>query len=70
MGLKKYSLFGAFILLVGALIFSGCGKDTNKDTLKVGAMSYAETLEPTENYLVGGLFVMELEKISLNLMIL
>ena len=35
---------------MGALIFSGCGKDTNKDTLKVGAMSYAETLEPTENY--------------------
>ena len=55
MGLKKYSLFGAFILLVGALIFSGCGKDTNKDTLKVGAMSYAETLEPTENYFSWGI---------------
>ena len=55
MGLKKYSLFGAFILLVGALIFSGCGKDTNKDTLKVGAMSYAESLEPTENYFSWGI---------------
>ena len=55
MRLKKYSLLGLCILLAGTLIFSGCGKDTNKDTLKVGAMSYAETLEPTENYFSWGI---------------
>ena len=55
MKIKKYSFLGVCVVLIAIFAVFGCGKNTDKDTLKVGAMSYAGTLEPTENYFSWGL---------------
>ena len=55
MKIKKYSFLGVCVVLIAIFTVLGCGKNTDKDTLKVGAMSYAGTLEPTENYFSWGI---------------
>lgn len=55
MKIKKYSFLGVCVVLIAIFTVFGCGKNTDKDTLKVGAMSYAGTLEPTENYFSWGI---------------
>ena len=65
-GLRKALLIG-MTLGVTVLGTVGCMNqlsNSSNDILKVGAISFAGTLEPTENYLVGLLYDMVLVKHS------
>ena len=60
-GLRKALLIGMMLGLVTVLGTVGCmdqSSDSSNDVLKVGAISFAGTLEPTKTILAGLLYDM------------
>lgn len=57
-GLRKSLLIGMTlgVTMLGTIGCMNQDSASSNDVLKVGAISFAGTLEPTENYLVGPLY--------------